>query len=553
MIIESNISDHSSMIHINNIAEKAGINPDYLELYGKYKAKIGLELYEKVKTQKQGKLIYVTCITPTPAGEGKTLTSIGLSEAFGKLKKNVILCLREPSLGPTFGTKGGATGAGKAQLLPAEDINLHFTGDLHAITSAHNLLASIIDNHIFRGNEIDINVNRARWRRVVDMNDRVLRDLIVDANPELYGKIGFDITASSEIMAIMALSNSIHELKKKLSNIIVGFTTKGRPIRAAEFHVIDAMALLLKDALKPNLVQTSEGQPAFVHCGPFANIAHGNNSVIATKMALGLGDYVITEGGFSSDLGAEKFFDIICPTQNLKPDIAVLVCSVRALNMHGGASKKEYVNKDLYCLDKGLKHLKAHIDILTKFGLPIVVAINQFDTDSQEEINLIEGFCRSHGVRVAVSKAFAEGGSGAIGLAEEVIHSLENDQNNFKPLYDHNLPVHKKIEVLATEVYGANGVEYTSGARQDLEDIIYSGFAGLPVCMAKTQFSLSDNSSLKGVPKDWILNIRQVKVSNGAGFLVPISGSVMLMPGLPKKPSAHDIHINDAGQATGLR
>ena len=553
MVIESNVMADEKMLHINDIAESAGIDLDALELYGKYKAKISLNFYEKVKARAKGKLIYITCITPTPAGEGKTLTSIGLTEALGKLNKNVMLCLREPSLGPIFGTKGGATGAGRAEILPREDINLHFTGDMHAITSAHNLLAAIIDNHIFRGNENSINIARTRWRRVMDMNDRALRDIYVDGDSDLYGKTGFDITASSEIMAIMALSDNINDLKKRLSRIIVGYTTQGRPIRAEEFGIIDAMTLLLKDALKPNLVQTSEGQPVLVHCGPFANIAHGNNSIIATKMALSLADYVVTEGGFSSDLGAEKFFDIVCPAQNLKTDVAVLVCSVRALNMHGGATKKEYTQKNLHYLDKGLAHLQAHIDILKKFKLPIVVAINKFDTDTEEEINLIEGYCRSKGVRIAVSRAFSEGGCGAVPLAKEVIDSLERDINQFTAIYDHNLPVYNKIEILAKKIYGARGVEYTPGAIKDIEDLTYCGFGNLPICMAKTQFSLSDNSSIKGVPGEWVLNIRQLKVSNGAGFIVPYSGNIMLMPGLPKKPSALNISIDSLGNVTGLK
>lgn len=545
--------DNFNLRPIVEIAEQVGIESDDLELYGNYKAKINLSITDKIKDKPKGKLIFVTCITPTPAGEGKTLTSIGLAQAFGKLNKKIILCLREPSLGPVFGTKGGATGAGKAQLLPMEDINLHFTGDMHAISSAHNLMSAVIDNHIFRGNSLGFDVSRTRWRRVLDMNDRALRDLIPLSEGGQYGKTGFDITASSEIMAIMALTTSIKDLKRRLSRIIVGHGFKDKPIRAESLDIIGSQATLLKDAIKPNLVQTSEGQPAFIHCGPFANIAHGNSSVIATKMALNLADYVITEGGFASDLGAEKFFDIVCPSADIKPDVAVLVCSIKALNLQGGTLKKDYDIKNLDYLNKGLDHLKAHINILRNFNVPIVVAINKFESDSQEEIDLVKDFCRSLGVRVSLSDVFANGGEGGIDLAEEVIESIENDENNFKTLYNPDLHIMKKIEILAKKIYGASGVEYTAGAIRDMDDLSFSGFSTMPICMAKTQFSLSDDPKLKGVPKDWTLNIRQLKVSSGAGFIVALSGNVMLMPGLAKIPSAHNIKLSDDGVITGLR
>lgn len=548
------VSDNNLTLRpIQQIAEQVGIESDDLELYGKHKAKVNLSISEKIKDKPKGKLIFVTCITPTPAGEGKTLTSIGLTQAFGKLDKKVMLCLREPSLGPVFGTKGGATGAGRAQLLPMEDINLHFTGDMHAISSAHNLMTAVIDNHLFRGNSLAFDVSRTRWRRVIDMNDRALRDIIPMSESGLYGKTGFDITASSEIMAIMALTTGIKDLKKRLSRIIVGYGLKDKPIRAEDLGIIGSQATLLKDALKPNLVQTSEGQPVFIHCGPFANIAHGNSSVIATKMALSLADYVITEGGFASDLGAEKFFDIVCPSAGFKPDVAVLVCSIKALNLQGGSPKKDYNLKNLEYLDNGLEHLKAHIEILQKFKVPIVVAINKFDRDSQDEINLVEGFCRKLGVRVAVSDVFANGGEGGTDLAKEVIESIEKDENAFEPLYRNDLHIMNKIELLAKHIYGASSVQYTSGAMRDIDDLSFSGFGTMPICMAKTQFSLSDNSNLKGVPKDWTLNIRQLKVSSGAGFIVALSGNVMLMPGLARTPAANNIQFSDDGVITGLK
>lgn len=541
------------MQHINDIAAKANIDLGALELYGKYKAKISLDFIESVKNNKKGKLIYITCITPTAAGEGKTLTSIGIAQAFGKLNKNALLCLREPSLGPVFGTKGGATGGGKSQLIPMEDINLHFTGDIHAITSAHNLMAAVIDNDIYRGNTKNIDINKPRWRRVLDMNDRSMRDILPSPEHSIYGLTGFDITASSEIMAIMALSNNFKDLKKRLSQIIVGYRKDKSPIKAEDYNIIGSQALLLKDALKPNLVQTLEGQPVFVHCGPFANIAHGNSSVIATKLGLALADYVITEGGFSTDLGAEKFFDIVCPTQNLRPDIAVLVCSIKALNLHGGATKKDFTYKNLEFLLEGLNHLRAHIDILKSFYIPIVVAINTFDRDDEEEINLVKTFCKDIGVRLAISRAYQDGGEGAVDLASEILKSLEKDRCDFKPLYTHEPSIRKKINLIAKNIYGADGVEYTSGALQDIEELNHGGFSDLPICMAKTQFSLSDNSVLTGVPKDWNLNIRQLKVSAGAGFIVSIAGNVMLMPGLPKLPAAYNIQLDDEGNVTGLK
>ena len=537
---------------IKQIAEEAGIDTNYLELYGNYKAKVNIDFYNTIKDNYRGKLIFVTCITPTPAGEGKTLTSIGLTEGFGKLNKKVHLCLREPSLGPVFGTKGGATGSGRAQLYPMDDINLHFTGDLHAITSAHNLMAAVVDNHIFRGNSLDIDVKHSRWRRVVDMNDRVLRTL-EPADNKLWNQTGFDITAASEIMAILALSENYRDLKRRLSRVIVAYNSKGQPVWADQLGAVGSQAVLLKDAMKPNLVQTIEGQPAFVHCGPFANIAHGNSSVIATKMALSLADYVITEGGFAADLGAEKFFDIVCPNHGLKPDVAVLVCSVKALNMQGGAGKKDYNNKNLVFLDRGLKHLRFHIDLLKQYGIPVVVAINRFDSDSEDEINLIEGYCRSTGVSVAISRAFSDGGNGTVDLAKEIIKTIDEIDNNFQPLYNHKLAIKDKINTIARNVYKAKGVIYSSAAKRDMDELTHCGFSELPICMAKTQFSISDDASIKGVPEEWKLNIRQLKVANGAGFIVAIAGNVMLMPGLPKKPAAQNIYLDDNGNIIGLR
>lgn len=544
---------HKDLKPITEIALHAGIDTTNLELYGPYKAKVKLQQYEALKDMPDGKLVFVTCITPTPAGEGKTLTSIGLTQALAAAGKKPFLCLREPSLGPVFGMKGGATGAGKAQIHPMEDINLHFTGDLHAITSAHNLMAAFIDNHIFRGNELSINTKRPRWRRVMDMNDRALRSIECLDDNVFYGKSGFDITAASEIMAIMALSKDIRDLKDRLSKVIVAYDTNSEPILARKLGIIGAQAALLKDALKPNLVQTTEGQPVFIHCGPFANIAHGNSSVIATKMALKLADYVVTEGGFAADLGAEKFFDIVCPTNNLRPDVAVLVCSIKALNLQGGAVRKEYNLKNLKLLNNGLDHLEKHISILKRFKLPVVVAINNFERDDEDEIKMVRNFCEARGVRVAVSKVFAEGSQGGMELARHVIEAIEKDRNSFEPLYSHCLPIKDKIETIAKEIYGANDVAYKLDAEIDIKIITENGFGSLPICMAKTQNSISDDPTLKGVPENFNITIQRVKASAGAGFLVAIAGNMMLMPGLSKRPAAVDISLDECGQITGLR
>lgn len=544
---------NKDLIPIQEIAKSAGIAEENIELYGPYKAKVNLNQYEQLKDKPNGKLVFVTCITPTPAGEGKTLTSIGLTQALAASGKKPFLCLREPSLGPVFGMKGGATGAGKSQLLPMEDINLHFTGDLHAITSAHNLMAAFIDNHIFRGNELNFNTKRPRWRRVMDMNDRALRTIECIDEKTTYGKSGFDITAASEIMAILALSNDIRDLKDRLSKVIVGYDTQSEPIMAKKLGIIGSQAVLLREAIKPNLVQTSEGQPAFIHCGPFANIAHGNSSIIATKMALKLADYVVTEGGFAADLGAEKFFDIVCQTNGLKPDVAVLVCSIKALNLQGGALRKEYNNKNLDHLKEGLKHLEKHISILKQFNLPVVVAINNFERDDVDELQMVKKFCESKGLRVAVSKVFAEGSKGGLELADQVIEAIEKDDNNFKPLYDMTLPIRKKIETIAKNIYGADDVHYSLDAEIDIKLITENGFSNLPICMAKTQNSISDNAKLKGVPKDFCITVQRVKAAAGAGFLVAIAGNMMLMPGLSKSPAALDINLDDCGNITGLR
>ncbi|NLA57808.1 MAG: formate--tetrahydrofolate ligase [Firmicutes bacterium] len=554
MLSDIQIAQAAKLRPIQEIGALLGLDEEDLELYGKYKAKIGAHVWERVKERPNGKLIYTTAITATPAGEGKTCTAIGLTQALGKMGKRVTVCLREPSLGPTFGIKGGAAGGGYAQVVPMEDINLHFTGDIHAVGTAHNLLAAVIDNHIFQGNELDLDPKRILWRRVMDMNDRQLRSIVVGLGGPGNGVVresAFDITVASEIMAILCLAEDMEDLKRRLGQMLIGYTRSKQPVFARDLGVVGSMAVLLKDAIKPNLVQTLEGQPAFVHGGPFANIAHGNNSIIATRLALKLSDYVVTEGGFAADLGAEKFFDIVHGYSGLTPDVAVLVASVRALNMHGGVPKDRVAETNLEALKHGLTNLEKHIINLKKFGLPVVVAVNRFPTDDAEELELVEQSCRELGVKVAVSEVVAKGGEGGIQLAEAVMEALE-EENKFRPLYDWNLPIKEKMSLLAREIYGAEDVAYTPRAEQDIRDLTAMGFGSLPLCVAKTQHALSDNPSLKGAPTGWTLTVREVRASLGAGFLVPITGDVMTMPGLPKEPAAKRIDIDKDGTIVGL-
>ncbi|MBO8126218.1 MAG: formate--tetrahydrofolate ligase [Firmicutes bacterium] len=555
MLSDIEIAHQTRLKPIQEIAKSLGIHADELEPYGKYKAKVSLSVFDRVKDRPRGKLIFTTAITATPAGEGKTCTSIGLTQALGKLGKKVSVCLREPSLGPVFGIKGGAAGGGYAQVLPMEDINLHFTGDFAAVAAAHNLLAAIVDNHIYRGNELNIDVTKPGWGRVLDVNDRQLRQVVVGLGGKGNGipkETYFEITAASEIMAILCLAQDFTDLKERLASLIVGYTREGRPVLAKELKATEAMAILLKDAIKPNLVQTLEGQPAFIHGGPFANIAHGNNSIIATKMALHLSDYVVTEGGFAADLGAEKFFDIVCNTSDLKPDVAVLVASVRALKMHGGLEKRRLDEENLEALRAGLSNLEAHLENLGKFGVPAVVAINRFPQDTQAELEEVLAFCRRKGVEAAVSEVVAKGGAGGVELAEKVLKVLSQKPAQFQPIYSLDEPIKDKIWRLATEIYGADGVQYSVEAEKKLKELTAGGYDRMPICMAKTQFSLSDDPSLLGAPKGWELTVRDVKVAAGAGFIICYTGEIRTMPGLPKHPAAEGMYISDTGQISGL-
>lgn len=556
MLSDIEIAQAASMIPIGQVAASCGIPEKYLEPYGKYKAKVDLKFYDEVKSKKNGKLIYVTAITPTPAGEGKTCTAIGIGQALGKAGKSVMLCLREPSLGPVFGVKGGATGGGYSQVMPMDQINLHFTGDIHAITTAHNLLAALVDNHIVHGNELGIDPKRVVWRRVMDISDRELRNIVVGLGGKGDGVMhesGFDITVASEIMAIFCLTSGLADLKERLGKIVVAYNTKGEPVLARDLKAVGAMALLLKDAINPNLAQTLEGQPAFIHGGPFANIAHGNNSIIATKMALKLADYVVTEGGFASDLGAEKFFDIVSRTAEVKPAMAVLVASVRALKFHGGVGKEDLNRENLSALEKGLPNLEHHLrNLRENYGLPVVVAINRFPSDSDGELQLLQEYCRKLKVKAAVSEVVAKGGAGGEQLVEQVLAALEEESNSFAPLYELELPLQEKIAVIARKVYGASGVKFTKEAEGALKNFIRLGFDKLPVCIAKTQMSLSDDPALKGAPTGWELTVRELRVSAGAGFVVAIAGSILTMPGLPKVPAAEGIDILEDGKIVGL-
>ena len=548
------IAQSTELKHIREIANTANIPEEYLDYYGKYKAKIDLKLLEKNKS-KQGKLVLVTAINPTPAGEGKTTTTIGLADGLKKLNKNVIVALREPSLGPVFGVKGGAAGGGYAQVAPMEDINLHFTGDFHAIGAANNLLAAMLDNHIFQGNSLQIDPSKITWRRAVDMNDRQLRyieDGLGGGKNGVPRKDGFDITVASEIMAILCLSTSISDLKNRLSRIIVGYTFDDKPVTAGDLKAQGAMTALLKEAIKPNLVQTLEGTPAIVHGGPFANIAHGCNSVLATKMAMSLGDYAITEAGFGADLGAEKFLDIKCRLANLKPSCVVIVATIRALKMHGGMEKSELSNENLEALKKGIPNLLRHISNITNvYKLPAVVAINKFETDTQNEIDLLTNECKTLGANVVLSDVWANGGNGGIDLAKEVINLCEKE-NDFSFSYDTDFSIKDKINAVVARIYGGKSTVYTDEAEKEISKLETLGFASLPVCIAKTQYSFSDDATKLGAPEDFTVTVRSVKVSAGAGFIVVLTGNILTMPGLPKVPAAEGIDIDDDGKITGL-
>ena len=549
------IAQEAKMLHIREVAEKLGITEDELELYGKYKAKLSDELIERVKDEPDGKLILVTAINPTPAGEGKTTISVGLGEAFGQLGKKAVIALREPSLGPCFGIKGGAAGGGYAQVVPMEDLNLHFTGDFHAITSANNLLAALLDNHIQQGNELGIDPRQVVWKRCLDMNDRVLRNIVVGLGRKMDGMVREDhfvITVASEIMAVLCLADDMHDLKRRLGKIIVAYTYDGKPVTADDIKATGAMAALLKDALKPNLIQTLEHTPAIIHGGPFANIAHGCNSVRATKTALKLADYVITEAGFGADLGAEKFFDIKSRMAGLHPDAVVLVATVRALKYNGGVAKADLGEENLEALKKGIVNLEKHIENLQKYGVPVVVTLNSFVTDTKAETDYIEQFCRERNCEFALAKVWENGGKGGVELAEKVLKTLETKESHFKPLYEDHLSLEEKIEKIAKEIYGADGVTYTPAAAKELKHIADMGMSDFPVCMAKTQYSLSDDQTKLGRPSGFTINVREVYVSAGAGFVVAITGAIMTMPGLPKKPAAYGIDVDDDGVITGL-
>ena len=548
------IAQEAQMQHIREIAAKLDICEDDLEMYGKYKAKISLDAWNKVKNDKDGKLVLVTAINPTPAGEGKTTTSVGLADALNKQGKKVAVALREPSLGPCFGLKGGAAGGGYAQVVPMEDINLHFTGDFHAITTAHNLLAAVIDNHIQQGNALDIDVRRVAWKRVLDLNDRALRHVVIGMGGKAHGvprETGFDITVASEMMAILCLSSDLEDMKKRLGQIVVAYTRDGRAVRADELNVTGALTLLFKDAIKPNLVQTLEGTPALIHGGPFANIAHGCNSVMATKFALKFADVVVTEAGFGADLGAEKFLDIKCRFAGIRPDAVVIVATVRALKMHGGLPKTELAKVDMAALEKGLANLTKHIENVQKFGLPAVVAINAFPTDTKEELDFVEEKCVAMGASVALSEVWAKGGEGGLELADKVMEAMEKP-SNFRFMYEVEQSIPEKIGAVAREIYGADGVDFTGPAKKQLAEIEALGLDKMPVCMAKTQYSLSDDPTKLGRPEGFRITVKELRISAGAGFIVALTGDILTMPGLPKKPAAENMDIDVHGRITGL-
>ena len=549
------IAQEAEMLHIREVAAKVGIEEEDLEFYGKYKAKLSDELANRLENEPDGKLVLVTAINPTPAGEGKTTTSAGLGQAMAKIGKKAVIALREPSLGPVFGIKGGAAGGGYSQVVPMEDINLHFTGDFHAITSAHMLLAAMLDNHIQQGNALNIDPRRIAWKRVVDMNDRELRNIVVGLGGKAHGvprQDGFDITVASEVMAILCLASSLHDLKERLAKIIVAYDYNGNPVTAGQIKAQGAMAALLKDAVKPNLVQTLENVPAIIHGGPFANIAHGCNSVMATQTGLKLADYTITEAGFGADLGAEKFFDIKCRYAGLKPDAAVIVATVRALKMHGGVPKTDLKTPNVEAVKKGLVNLEKHIENVKKFGVPCVVAINIFAQDTAEELEAVREHCAKHGVNVALSDVFAKGGEGGIDLAKEVIALADSGESKFAPIYPLDMSLKGKIETIAKEIYGADGVNYTKEADKALKEFEELGYGNLPICMAKTQYSFSDDPALLGRPSGFKITIRNCRIAAGAGFIVVLTGDVMTMPGLPKVPAAEKIDVTDDGVISGL-
>ncbi|MCH5297124.1 MAG: formate--tetrahydrofolate ligase [Ruminococcus sp.] len=554
MLTDIEIAQQAKLLPIKDVAAQIGISEDELEFYGKYKAKLSDELANRVSSNPDGKLILVTAINPTPAGEGKTTTAVGLGQAMAKINKKAIIALREPSLGPVFGIKGGAAGGGYAQVLPMEDINLHFTGDMHAITAANNLCCAMLDNHIQQGNELQIDPRRVLFKRCLDMNDRALRNIVIGLGGKVNGiprEDHFIITVASEVMAILCLANDISDLKERLGNILIAYSYSGQPIYAKDIKANGAMTALLKDAIKPNLVQTLEGTPAIMHGGPFANIAHGCNSVRATKLALKLADYCITEAGFGSDLGAEKFLDIKCRYAGLKPNAIVIVATTRALKYNGGVPKAEVSNENLDALKKGIVNLGVHIENMRKYNVPVIVAINQFGTDTEAELNFIEEYCRQNGADFALSNVFGKGGDGGVELANKVVEACEKE-SDFTSLYDINLTIKEKIDAIAKNIYGASKVNYTTAAEKALSEIVALGGDKLPVCVAKTQYSLSDNPALLGAPKDFEITVRNLSLSNGAGFVVVYTGDIMTMPGLPKVPAAHSIDVNDDGTILGL-
>lgn len=555
MLTDIEIAKQADIKPISDIAEKLGISADELEFYGKYKAKLPLSLLKKYENKEDGKLILVTAINPTPAGEGKTTVTVGLGEAMNRIGKKAVIALREPSMGPVFGIKGGAAGGGYAQVIPMEDINLHFTGDMHAITAANNLLCAIIDNHIQQGNELRIDPRRILFKRCLDMNDRALRNVVIGLGGKVNGvprEDGFMITVASEIMAILCLSSGIKDLKNRLGSILTAYTYDGTPVYARDLNAVGSMAALLKDAIKPNLVQTLENTPALMHGGPFANIAHGCNSVTATRLALKLGDYCITEAGFGADLGAEKFLDIKCRCAGLKPSCVVIVATIRALKYNGGVPKTELSKENIVALKNGIVNLETHIENMKKYGLPVVVAINRFATDTEAEIETIEAFCKEKDVPVSLTEVFARGGEGGKELAEKVVKTIETKEAHFKPIYDEKLSIKEKLNVLAKEIYRAGDVVFTSNAEKAISEIEKLGKDKLPICVAKTQYSLSDDPQKLGSPKGFTLTVRDVRLSAGAGFIVALTGDIMTMPGLPKQPAAYKIDVDDDGNVSGL-
>ena len=555
MLSDVEINKEAKLDSIQDIAMRLGIEEDDIELYGKYKAKLSNSLYRKIENKENGKLILVTAINPTPLGEGKTTVTVGLGQAFGKLKKKAIIALREPSLGPVMGIKGGATGGGYSQVAPMDEINLHFTGDIHAITAANNLISAVIDNHIFQGNELQINPETITWKRAMDMNDRALRKITLDysyKDKEFIRQDGFDITVASEIMAILCLAEDLKDLENRISEIIFGYNMAGEPLKVKDLKIQGAVTALLKDAMKPNLVQTIENTPCLIHGGPFANIAHGCNSIIATKTALKLADYVITEAGFGADLGAEKFLDIKCRVANLKPSAVVIVATIRALKYNGGVDKENLKEENLEALRLGFENLKKHIENMQKYQLPVVVALNRFESDTDAEINLLKELCFANEAELILTEVFAKGGEGGIELAQKLISIVDNKATNYMPLYDTNLSVKEKIEIIAKEIYGADGVEYSEKALNSIKKIEEIGRDKLPICIAKTQYSFSDNPKLLGRPTGFKISVRDILLKNGAGFIVAIAGSIMTMPGLPKVPAAEKIYVAEDGTIEGL-